>query len=176
MKSLQGLQKLLSGRLKAHNLRDGMMQSDGKNNIFGIVLMKEFLKPKQQSGLTGGADVNPMLLTPYKSIYLVHSLSDLIKKFLFISYNNTQMKTKLFFSQFAFGRKHGAVEQIHWLTPEICCFLEDGNYNLPVFLDDAQAFDKVCHQRKVSFELISPTGGYLLNKKRFSLRESIKLE
>lgn len=48
--------------------------------------------------------------------------------------------------QFGFRNKHGTIEQIHKITNCIKSALEDSKYCTGVFLDIAQAFDKVWHE------------------------------
>ena len=48
--------------------------------------------------------------------------------------------------QFAFREKHGTVEQVDRVTEEIRKCFEEKKYCSAVFLDVAQAFDKVGHE------------------------------
>ena len=48
--------------------------------------------------------------------------------------------------QFGFREQHGTVEQVHRIVNTIKNALEEKNYCTAVFLDIAQAFDKVWHE------------------------------
>ena len=79
--------------------------------------------------------------------------------------------------QFGFRKRHGTVEQIHRLVEEIHSAFDKKKYCTGVFLDIAQAFDKVWH-KGLLFKLKKqlPTNCYLflqsyLNNRMFRVRQ-----
>ena len=83
----------------------------------------------------------------YRPISLLSCLSNLFKKVFqrkIIPFLNDRNIVPV--HQFGFREKHGTIEQVNRLTGEIRKCFELKNYCSAIFLDVAQAFDKVWHK------------------------------
>ncbi|KAL4149704.1 hypothetical protein QTP88_003582 [Uroleucon formosanum] len=82
----------------------------------------------------------------YRPISLLPSLGKLFKKLLLKRLQNISEINKIIpNSQYGFRAHHSTIHPLHRLTDAISSSLELKKYCSGVFLDVAQAFDKVCH-------------------------------
>ena len=89
---------------------------------------------------------DPTLAASYRPISLLPCFSKLFEKVLLSKLtpyllNNNIIPTH----QFGFREKHGTIEQVNRITNEIRSAFEDRQYCTAIFLDIAQAFDRVWH-------------------------------
>ena len=89
------------------------------------------------------------------------------------SFNSTNLIPE---HRFGFGKKHGTIEQIHRISKEMYSALESTKYCNAVFLEVAQAFDKVWYNG-LSFKIKNslPENTHLLfksylNNRKFKLK------
>lgn len=83
----------------------------------------------------------------YRPISLLSSLSKLFEKMLLQKLHPVLEDNKLIPEhQFGFRQQHSSIEQVHRVVNEIKLALDGKNYCSAVFLDVAQAFDKVWHE------------------------------
>jgi hypothetical protein len=89
----------------------------------------------------------PHLITSYRPISLLPILSKLFEKLLLKRLNQIIEEQNLIPDhQFGFRTQHSTIDQVHRITSVIEKSLEDKNVCSTVFLDVAQAFDKVWHK------------------------------
>jgi len=89
----------------------------------------------------------PEKVTSYIPISLLPSLSKLFEKLLLKRLKPIiEVKQLIPEHQFGFRSKHSTIEQVHRVTNIINKALEEKKYCCGVFLDNAQAFDKVWHK------------------------------
>ncbi|KAL4090127.1 hypothetical protein QTP88_025026 [Uroleucon formosanum] len=89
----------------------------------------------------------PEQVTSYRPISLLPSLSKLFEKLLLKRLKPIiEVKQLIPEHQFGFRSKHSTIEQVHRVTNIINKALEEKKYCCGVFLDIAQAFDKVWHK------------------------------
>ena len=95
-------------------------------------------------------DKSPANPSSYRPISLLPVIGKLFEK-LYIKRLNKIVKTKklIIDSQFGFREKHSTIEQLHRITRTIDEALEKGEFCVAVFLDVAQAFDRVWHEKLV---------------------------
>lgn len=86
----------------------------------------------------------------YRPISLLPTIAKLFEK-LYIKrlLKVVNGKKLLINEQFGFRSKHGTLEQLHRVSSTIEKALEEGSFCNAVFLDVAQAFDRVWHQRLI---------------------------
>ena len=94
--------------------------------------------PKVGKDLTNCSSYRPISLTPSMSKLFERVLLAKLQKFL-------ETKNVIPHHQFGFRAKHGTIEQVNRITNEIRRTFEEKKYCSAVFLDVAQAFDKVWH-------------------------------
>uniref|UniRef100_A0A1Y1KFT3 Reverse transcriptase domain-containing protein n=1 Tax=Photinus pyralis TaxID=7054 RepID=A0A1Y1KFT3_PHOPY len=88
----------------------------------------------------------PENVTLYRPISLLPLLGKIFEKLLFKRLmNNTDISSQLPLHQFGFREGHSTTQQVHRIVNEISRSLEEKRYCTAVFLDVAQAFDKVWH-------------------------------
>ena len=110
----------------------GYFPSDWKKSLIIMIL-----KP--------GKD--PTLASSYRPISLLPCLSKLFEKIFLIKLTPYLQEHELIPThQFGFREKHGTIEQVNRITNEIRSAFEFGEYCSAIFLDVAQAFDKVWHE------------------------------
>ena len=89
----------------------------------------------------------PENVTSYRPISLLPSLSKLLEKLLLKRLKPIiEEKNLIPEHQFGFCNKHSTIDQVHRVTNVISKALEEKKYCCGVFLDVAQAFDKVWHK------------------------------
>jgi hypothetical protein len=111
---------------------------------------------------------NHINLTPssYRPISLLPVLGKLFEKALLkrlrlILQNNHIIPN----NQFGFRNRHSSIHQVHRLTDEISTALENKEYCSGLFLDIAQAFDKVWHDGLLyKLKLFMPAPYYIIIK------------
>jgi len=100
-------------------------------------------------------------VTSYKLISLLSVLSKLFKKLIL---RRLKALFNLSDHQFDFWNRHSTIDQVHRITTIIERMFEDRKYCSAVFLDVAQAFDKIWHEGltyKLS-KILLGNYGYLL--------------
>ena len=104
--------------------------SNKKEDNYTLVLLKP-----------GKAPANP---SSYWPISLLPVIGKLFER-LYIKRLNKIVQTEklLIDAQFGFREKHSTIEQLHRITKAIEELLEKGEFCVTVFLDVAQAFDRV---------------------------------
>lgn len=102
-------------------------------------------------------DKPPANPSSYRPISLLPVIGKLFER-LYIKRLNKIVQTKkiLIDAQFGFREKHSTIEQLHRITGTIEEALEKGQFCVAVFLDVAQAFDRVWHEKLIEklFNLI----------------------
>ena len=95
-------------------------------------------------------DKPPAEAASYRPISLLPVIGKLFER-LYIKRLNEIVKDKnlIIDAQFGFRAQHSTVDQLHRVTKFIEDSLEKGEYCVAVFLDVAQAFDRVWHERLV---------------------------
>lgn len=89
---------------------------------------------------------NPTKTNSYRSISLLPVLSKIYERLLLPSLKEDLENLKIIPDhQFGFRGKHSTIEQVHKLVNEIKMALENKHLCTGIFLDVAQAFDKVNH-------------------------------
>lgn len=87
---------------------------------------------------------SPDLPSSYRPISLLPSLSKILEKiFLKRIYQIITTKNIIPTTQFSFKNKHSVLHQIHRIIDKIVTTLENKQYCLALFLDVAEAFDRV---------------------------------
>ena len=95
-------------------------------------------------------DKSPSEAASYRPISLLPVIGKLFEKLYIKRLNEIVSKQNLIIdAQFGFRAKHSTVDQLHRITKFIEDALEKGEYCVAVFLDVAQAFDRVWHERLV---------------------------
>lgn len=95
-------------------------------------------------------DKSPAETSSYRPISLLPVISKLFEKLYIKRLNEIVGKKHLIIdAQFGFRAKHSTIEQLHRVTSYIENALEKGKFCVAVFLDVAQAFDRVWHERLV---------------------------
>ena len=90
---------------------------------------------------------DPTLASSYRPISLLPCLSKLFEKVLLAKlFPYLQSKNIIPPHQFGFREQHGTIEQVNRVTNEIRTAFENKEYCSAIFLDVAQAFDKVWHE------------------------------
>lgn len=90
---------------------------------------------------------NPTLASSYRPISLLPCLSKLFEKVILLKLTPYLEEYRLIpHHQFGFRDKHGTIEQVNRITNEIRTAFERREYCSCIFLDVAQAFDKVWHE------------------------------
>lgn len=88
----------------------------------------------------------PDSVTSYRPISLLPVMSKICEKTILSRLYPTILEKKIIPNhQFGFRNKHSTIEQVNRLTTEIKKIFEAKSYGTAVFLDVAQAFDKVWH-------------------------------
>lgn len=86
----------------------------------------------------------------YRPISLLPIIGKLFEKIYIKRLNQVVKNKKLIIDeQFGFRSKHGTLEQLHRISSTIESALEGGGFCNAVFLDVAQAFDRVWHQKLI---------------------------
>ena len=89
---------------------------------------------------------DPTLASSYRPISLLPCLSKLFEKVLLMKlFPYLQANNIIPLHQFGFREKHGTLEQVNRVTNEIRTAFENKEYCSAMFLDVAQAFDRVWH-------------------------------
>lgn len=119
-------------------------------HIYNAILRTEYV-PKQwkraQVIMLLKPGKPPEQVTSYRPISLLPSLSKLFEKLLLKRLKPIiEVKQIIPEHQFGFRSKHSTIEQVHRVTNIINKALEEKKYCCGVFLDIAQAFDKVWHK------------------------------
>ena len=116
------------------------------NSMLLIGFFPEFWKiseiiliPKPGKDLTMPSSYRPISLLPCLSKIFERLLLSKIKPFLILHHIIPD-------HQFGFREKHGTIEQVNRITGEIRKCFEQKKYCSAIFLDVAQAFDKVWHE------------------------------
>lgn len=108
--------------------------------------------------------------TSYRPISLLPTLSKLLEKAI-LNIIMPDIEKIIPNHQFGFRREHGTIEQVHRLTEVIRLAFEERKYCAAIFLDVAQAFDKVWHEgllykmNAVLPQMTKLLRSYLLNRK-----------
>lgn len=90
---------------------------------------------------------DPTVVSSYRPISLLSILSKLFEKMLMAKIQTIAEHYRIVPEhQFGFRKKHGTTEQVHRLVSHIWKTFEEKQYCSAVFLDVAQAFDKVWHE------------------------------
>lgn len=110
---------------------------------------------------------NETQVDSYRPISLLPALSKLFEKILLSKLYPVLEQDKIIPAhQFGFRQEHGTIEQVHRIVNEIKSALDERKYCSAVFLDVAQAFDKVWHTgliAKIKLLLPKPFHGILEN-------------
>lgn len=103
-------------------------------------------------------------ITSYRPISLLPTLAKLFEKIILIRIRPILHAHNIIpNSQFGFRSNHSTVHQIHRLTDQICSSFEKKQYCPGVFLDVAQAFDRVWHEGLLfKLKLFLPAPYYLI--------------
>ena len=118
-------------------------------NLFNAILKLGYFPSKWKKSqiimiLKPGKD--PTLASSYRPISLLPCLSKLFEKVLQSKLMPYLLDCNIIPShQFGFREKHGTIEQVNRITNEIRSAFEDREYCTAIFLDVAQAFDRVWH-------------------------------
>lgn len=106
------------------------------------------------------------LSTSYRPISLLPVLGKLFEKTLLKRLRPILQESHIFpNNQFGFRNRHSTIHQVHRLTDEISTALENQHYCSGLFLDIAQAFDKVWHEGLLyKLKLYMPAPYYLILK------------
>lgn len=89
----------------------------------------------------------PNIVSSYRPISLLPMISKVFEKVLAKRLNKIIERKKLIPNhQFGFRRQHSTIQQVHRITNKIEVALEERKVCSAVFLDVAQAFDKVWHE------------------------------
>ena len=95
-------------------------------------------------------DKPPTEASSYRPISLLPVIGKLFEKLYIKRLNEIVGKQNLIIdAQFGFRAKHSTIDQLHRITKFIEDSLEKGEYCVAVFLDVAQAFDRVWHERLI---------------------------
>ncbi|CAH0767816.1 unnamed protein product, partial [Bemisia tabaci] len=95
-------------------------------------------------------DKSPAEAASYRPISLLPVIGKLFEKLYIKRLNEIVKQNNLIIdAQFGFRAQHSTVDQLHRVTKFIEDALEKGEYCVAVFLDVAQAFDRVWHERLV---------------------------
>jgi len=126
-------------------------------HIYNAILRTEYV-PKQwkqaQVIMLLKPEKPPEHVTSYRPISLLPSLSKLFEKLLLKRLKPIIEARQLISEhQFGFRNKHSTIEQVHRVTNVINYALEEKIYCYGVFLDVAQAFDKVWHKELHNIKL-----------------------
>ena len=90
---------------------------------------------------------DPTLVSSYRPISLLPCLSKLYEKIILAKLlPYIELHNLIPAHQFGFRRKHGTIEQVHRVANEIRKAFEERKFCSAIFLDVAQAFDKVWHE------------------------------
>ena len=90
---------------------------------------------------------DPTLVSSYRPISLLPCLSKLYEKIILAKLlPPIESQNLIPAHQFGFRRKHGTIEQVHRVANEIRKTFEEKKFCSALFLDVAQAFDKVWHE------------------------------
>lgn len=117
---------------------------------------------------------NPSAASSYRPISLLPISSKIFEKLLLRKFIQPEIVHKQILPdhQFGFREKHSTVEQVNRITNEVRKAFEDKKYCSAIFLDIAQAFDKVWHEGLIhKLKLILPSNivkvleSYLTNRK-----------
>lgn len=103
-------------------------------------------------------------VTSYRPISLLPILAKITEKIIY-SKMMTILENKhiIPLHQFGFRSQHSTIEQVNQVTSQVRRSLEEGSYCTAVFLDVAQAFDKVWHDGLLyKLKLIFPDNLYIL--------------
>lgn len=118
------------------------------------------------------------LVTSYRPISLLPLLSKLFEKLIIKQlWPILNSKHVIPTHQFGFREKHSTLEQVHRITSEIRKAFEEKKYCSAIFLDVAQAFDKVWHEgllykiKEIFPENIYKLLNSYLSNRMFSVRQ-----
>ena len=93
----------------------------------------------------GKAPANP---SSYRAISLLPVIGKFLERLYIKRLKKIILTEKLLIDpQFGFREKHSTIEQLHRITKAIKEALEKGEFCVAVFLDVAQEFDRVWHEK-----------------------------